>query len=103
MKGPWYITVRAVRDYLAIQHRPDVTEGPIFERATAELIGMATETAGSSREVKLMQSGALLYKGPRPLRLRFVVTPAPRQEGDAPQLVNVWPAGGAEAHRGGRE
>ena len=99
MTGPWYISVRAVRDYLAIQRCPDVTDGPVFERAEEELIAMTTETATSGREPRPMESGAMIYKGPRPLRLRFVVVSAPREEGDRPQLVNVWPAGGAEAHR----
>jgi len=98
VRGPWYITVRAVRDYLAIQHRPDVMGGPVFERAEDELIAMTTEAASSGRDPKIMQTGALLFKGPRPLRLRFVVVMTPRDEGDAPQLVNVWPAGGAAAH-----
>lgn len=101
MRGPWYISVRAVRDYLAIQRRPDVTEGTIFEHAEQELIDMAINTVASGRVVRPMRTGAKIHKGPRPLQLRFIVVDS-RGEGDLPQLVNVWPAGGQAAHSGRR-
>lgn len=90
-RGPWYISARAVRDYLALRGRPVVDEGPAFDRAAVELQRMAEETVASGREPKQMDSGALRYRGPKPLRLMLLVVPTPREEGDLPQLVRVLP------------
>lgn len=87
--GPWYISARAVQDYLAIMRRQAVTEGPIWDEAERELIDLAT--AAATREPKPYNDGALQYRGGRPLRLRFIVTHARRKEGDLPQLVRVLP------------
>lgn len=93
-RGPWYIAARAVRDYLALRGRPAVDDGPEWERAERELIEIAAATVASGRQPRAMESGALRFRGPQPLRLGLVVVPAPRIEGDLPQLVRVLPAHG---------
>jgi len=90
-RGPWYISARAVRDYLAICRLPVVDDGPEFDRAALELQTMAEETVASRRQPAVLDSAALRYRGPKPLRLGLVVVPAPREEGDLPQLVRVLP------------
>lgn len=87
--GPWYITVRAVRDYLALCGRPDVTDGPEFDRATAELTAIAIALAAKGPTSQQETSGALVYREGRPRRWRYTVQPVPREEGSAPQLVRV--------------
>jgi hypothetical protein len=90
-RGPWYISARAVRDYLALRGRPDVEDGPVWDRAEDELIRMAIATVESVRVPSRLDSGALRYRGPQPLRLTLVVVPSPRGEGALPQLVRVLP------------
>jgi hypothetical protein len=95
-RGPWYISARAVRDYLALRGRQIVDDGPAWDRAERELIEMAAATVASGREPRALDTGALRYRGPKPLRLGLVVVPAPRVEGDLPQLVRVLPSHGGE-------
>lgn len=87
MTGPWFITPAAVLDYLAILGWPDTEAN--YLRARDDLLAMARLTLASSRQPVLLDSGALRYRGPGPERLTLVVVPAPRQEGDLPQLVSV--------------
>lgn len=85
--GPWYITAAACRDYMAITGLPDTEAG--FAAAEDALIELASATVASGRVPAPMRSGALRYRGPRPLRLTLIVTPDPRPEGELPQLVRV--------------
>lgn len=96
VRGPWYLSVSAVRDYLRIMGRPDATDGPVFHRAEEELMRIC-ERAAELADAKpdgpsLGKSGSLLYRGGKPLRLRLLVAPDPREEGRLPQLVRVLPA-----------
>lgn len=93
-RGPWYVSARAVRDYLELRGRPLVEDGPEWDWAEDELMRIAAETVASGRQPREMDSGALRYRGPKPLRLGLVVMPAPREEGDLPQLVRVLPGHG---------
>lgn len=86
IKGPWFVTPSAVRDYMAI------TGLEQYETALDELIEMTTETVGSGREPKLLDSGAWRWRGPSPLRLSFIVEEVPKIQGDAPQLMKVLPS-----------
>jgi len=89
MTCPWYISVRAVRDLLALQKRPQESDGPAFDAAEKTLMSWAEETIASGRVPKRLDSGALRYRGPAPERLTLIVTDGPRPEGDLPQLVRV--------------
>lgn len=95
VRGPWYVSVSAVRDYLRILGRPDVTDGPAFHRAEEELVAIcvrAAENAARNPEgPKRTPIGLLQYRGGKPLRLRLLVAPDPREEGRLPQLVSVLP------------
>lgn len=87
VRGPWYVTAAACRDYQRLAGLDDTEAG--FAVAEDALISMAVETVGSGRSPSVMRSGALRYRGPRPLRLTLIVTPDPRPEGELPQLVRV--------------
>jgi len=95
VRGPWYLSVSAVRDYLRITGRPDVTDGPVFHRAEEELVKMCLRAAeladANPNGPKRTPSGLLQYRGGLPLRLRLLVAPDPREEGRLPQLVKVLP------------
>lgn len=92
MKCPWYISAAAVRDYLRITGQAVVDDGPIWDAAEQELIDHAIAIVRDRKEGRQLDSGALQYRGGRPLRLRYLVVPTPRHEGDLPQLVRVKPA-----------
>lgn len=88
-RGPWYISARAVREYAALAALGDPDDPEVWARAEGELIAMAEETVASGRRPVRMRSGALRYRGPRPLRLGLVVVETRRPEGPLPQLVRV--------------
>ena len=62
--GRWFVTPHAVNRY-----RQRFAPGSPYEEALAELI-RASETA---RRVKVLPTGLVLYRGPKPRRLRFFV------------------------------
>lgn len=85
--GPWYITATAIRQYLALLGQPVVKDGPVYRQAAEELQALATLCARKTPQ-QIADSGAEIYRGPRPRRLRLVVMPSDG-EGRAPQLVSV--------------
>lgn len=78
--GRWFITPHAVERYRARFHRHD---GVGYEAALAELIRLS-ETA---HPVKRKGDG-MLYRGPRPQRLRAIV--ADSSPGQLPVLLTVY-------------
>lgn len=95
MTGPWYITVAAAREFLAICGLPDETEGPLFDRAERELAALAEEVVAKKAVAKKVSvSGTVQYQAKATIRgkivrLELYVRPDPRPEGPAPQLVRV--------------
>jgi hypothetical protein len=108
MKWHWYLTIDAIRQFMAAADMSGEVEAgnPDFELAE-ELLGQLSLTA---RKVDAPQSasGALLYRGwveipgvgrthkdraaghkGRRRRVECTVMPAGRAEGDLPQLVRV--------------
>jgi hypothetical protein len=90
---PWYVSAAAVRRYMALAGVAD------FDDASDALIEYAAETwrryqADAARAPKVTRTGAYVYRGPGPRRLKLVVSMATRAEGDKPQLVDV--AAGSE-------
>lgn len=83
--GTWYITLRAVEDYLRLTGRDPDAADDTWDSAEEEL----RELAAEAHYVKTLDSGAEVWRGKRPLRLTFHVTLGARTEGDAPQLVRV--------------
>ena len=57
---------------------------PVEGDATGRLLQPATS-----------KTGAYIYRGPPPLRLRFVVAMGRRPEGEKPQVVDVLPERGS--------
>lgn len=90
VRGPWYITLRALEQYLELQGvDPAACSDSTLARAEGELVAMAIATVASGREPSITDSGMLRYRGPKPHRLTLVVSPTPRAEGELPQLVGV--------------
>ena len=87
----WYIGAAAVRRYL------DVTgETLSFDAATEKLTKTCVESHKKYQEQpglkpRLLPSGAYVYRGPSPERLRLVVAPAQGSADRKPQLVDVLP------------
>lgn len=90
----WYLTISAVRQYMQLAglSGPLEPDNPDFVRAEREL-GAYSLTARAAN--KSTASGAEIYRtgnvtvGGRKMRLEFTVMPAPRREGDKPQLLRV--------------
>jgi len=89
----WYLTARAVRQYLAICGWPDDDGGPIWGRAEGEL----AEHCATARHHRTQRNGLEQYRtarvpvagGERRTRLDFLVSTAIRPEGPLPQLVEI--------------
>jgi hypothetical protein len=73
--GPWFITPHAVTRY-----RERFAARATYEEALSELIRAAL----TARRVKLLPTGLVLYRGPKPRRLRFFL-----QEEVAPHALPV--------------
>jgi hypothetical protein len=90
-ESAWYIGAAAVRRYL------DVTgETLSFDAAAEKLAQMCAEIQRKYQqqpglEPRLLPSGAHVYRGPSPERLRLMVTPEQEAAGRKPQLVDVLP------------
>src|SRR5436309_2832513 len=87
----WYVGAVAVRRYL------DVTgEMLSFDAAAEKLTTMCAQIYTKYEQQpglqpRLLPSGAYVYRGPSPERLRLVVAPAQGSAGRKPQLVDVLP------------
>jgi UDP-glucose 4-epimerase len=86
----WYITVAAVRQYMAICGIADSAN--TFDRAAVELENLAREArlardVGPGQESQLWRVNATV-RGRR-TRLELIISLAPREEGDLPQLIAV--------------
>lgn len=67
-----------------------MSDGPEFDQAERELIEIAIQLHAKGPTLNTTEaSGAIIYREGRPRRWRYTVQPAPRHEGDAPQLVRV--------------
>ena len=87
----WYIGPAAVRRYL------DVTgETLSFDAAAEKLTKMCVEIHEKYRqqpglEPRLLASGAYVYRGPSPERLRLMVAPEQGSADRKAQLIDVLP------------
>jgi hypothetical protein len=77
--GRWFITPHAVRRYIQ-----RVAPGLTYEQALGELVHLSE----SARRVKERAPGIWLWRGPKPRRLRFVVST--RGAGELPQLLTLY-------------
>jgi hypothetical protein len=84
MKSPWRITTNAITRYSLITGRPKGT-------ARTELITLALDALSAPRTPTELDNGSIVFKGPRPLRLRMVVLPSPIGSTDPPTLIDVLP------------
>jgi hypothetical protein len=87
----WYIGSAAVRQYL------EVTGEPLsFDAATEKVTGICAAVRQKYErqpelKPRVLESGASVYRGPPPERLRLVVATDQVAAGRKPQLVNVLP------------
>ncbi|HEX4959329.1 MAG TPA: hypothetical protein VF173_00725 [Thermoanaerobaculia bacterium] len=90
--GLWFVTPHAVRRYIK-RFAPQAT----YEEALSTLIRASQE----ARRVKTLPTGLVLYRGPRPRRLRFFL----QEDVEAPSLpILVTVLGRSEeAQEGQRE
>ncbi len=77
--GEWFITPHAVCQYMELRASPSR-----FADAQRDLVAFSRV----AHYVKEAPGGCMLYRGPRPKRLRFIVEP-PRGPADLPVLVTV--------------
>jgi len=75
--GCWFVTPHAVEQY-----RRRVCPGLSYDAALADLVDLSE----SAHRVKTLPTGAALYRGPKPLRLRCIVA---HGDGPLPALVTV--------------
>lgn len=87
IRGPWYITQKALEDYVDIIGGVDSPAN--LRRAEEALLDMAQDAVDSDRVPGETESGLLRYRGPAPYRLTLVVSTVPRKEGSLPQLVGA--------------
>ena len=86
MKGPWYITPSAVRDYLRIRNWSESD----YERGLSDLIEISKEVVGEGKQPAELPTGHLRYRTGRARgRMGLVVNEYPQREGDLPQLIAV--------------
>lgn len=78
--GRWFVTLHAVN---AFRSRAGGASWMTYERALGEIINEST----AARKLKDLDSGAELWRGPRPRRLRYIVMPDERY--GLPVLVTV--------------
>jgi hypothetical protein len=95
-QGPWFITARAVRDYLTITHR-DPRDEDAFADGEDELLELVRRAA----YVRNQRNGLQLWRVRGSPRLRLLVSTDKRQEGDLPQVVTVLPEHDRAGRHGG--
>lgn len=87
---PWYVSAHAVRRYQELGGAP----GRSFDDASDELIERCAEVwqryqGDPALRPEVSRTGAYVYRGPGPMRLRVVVSMEQRAEGEKPQVVDV--------------
>lgn len=85
-RGPWFITARAVREYLTLTGREPTEQA--FPDGEDELLEIARDES-RRHFVRRQDNGQDLYRLRGTPRLRLLVAPGPRPEGPLPQLVRV--------------
>lgn len=95
IEGSWYLTRAALEDYARLVGKTGV-DLEVLRSALLQEIGRA-------HFVRRQDSGAELWRGGKPLRLRFIVSTLEGVGGGAPQLVRVeGDHVGRESHRSRR-
>lgn len=84
LQGPWYISARAIKEYLALTARDPLDEDN-FAAGEDELALVCS----SAHHVRNQDNGLQLWRARSPERYRLLVSTARRNEGDLPQLVSV--------------
>lgn len=80
IKGPWFITRAALEDFARLTGEA---------RAAPDSRSELDTQIASAHFVRLNDDGSEVWRGGKPLRLRFIVRTGAGVGGDAPQLVRV--------------
>ena len=92
IEGNWFITPHAIQRYQEIQyHRPRLSQ----EKARQELI----EESLKAKPLRQLNETTWLFRGAKPLRLRFMVSFEVSEENPMPQLITVIPRTEADKER----
>jgi hypothetical protein len=86
IRGRWYISARAVREYAALVHRSAATDDD-FDARAQEL----EKLVAGAHYVSTQRNGLERWRLGRPHRFQLLVSTAPRPEGPLPQLISVRP------------
>jgi hypothetical protein len=86
--GPWYVTIAAVEQYCKIKGTNPESDQD-FGAAQDELIAIAKKITADCKPGKELRTGAIAFRGPKPLRVRLLVSYTERSEGNLPQLFSV--------------
>lgn len=81
VSGRWFVTPHAV-----FRYRERIAPSLTYEQALAVLIRQSQ----CARRVKPLAGGLVLYRGPRPHRIRFLVSESTDQRHPLPQLVTLY-------------
>lgn len=79
--GKWFITPHAVHRYIARSH-PKLS----YDEALAELIRVSEK----AKRKKSLGDGIAMYRGPKPEKLRCIVSENITEENPLPQLLTVY-------------
>jgi hypothetical protein len=92
----WYITVAAIRQWMALTHRSGDLEmsNPAFEAAQNELGELSLVATLAVEATERQRTGGSVYRGRimvagKSRRVEGIVMPPIRAEGPLPQLVRV--------------
>lgn len=101
IRGPWYISAAAVRDYMRIAGLSPADDGPDWDLAERELLRQARAIVEAGKQGRELEANRYQFRGGKPLRLRMIVSFERKAEGDLPQLIAVLPdhAGRTEPYR----
>lgn len=91
LQGPWYISARAIKEYLTLTNR-DPNNEDHFAAGEDELAMVCS----GAHHVRNQDNGLQLWRARPPERYRLLVSTARRNEGDLPQLVSVLAETSAE-------
>lgn len=88
--GRWFVTPHAIDKWIARFTPRSFREAERTEEQRVRVLGWILDEAERARFVKALDTGVQLWRGPKPRRVRFIVTVC--SEGTLPALLTVLPA-----------
>lgn len=88
--GRWFVGEHVIERWIERFTPRAFREAERTEEQRAKVLGWILDEAERARFVKALDTGVQLWRGPKPRRVRFIVTVC--SEGELPALVTVLPA-----------